>query len=139
MLFWWGCPSFYFLIHNFNSTSFPTLMCLNLFLITAASFRFLIYRFNVTFYATFNIFFFTTACFTPFWYVYIDILIVGVTFSSTFSVYFIHKTAFFGEGLYVPSFFSVLFISVQYFNFRCNLLPKLIFYCIHQRKFFIHI
>ena len=63
MLFRWGCTSFHFLIHNFNSTSSPKLAYSNLFLFTTASFHLLIYNTNVIFSATlqyFNLFHFTT-------------------------------------------------------------------------------
>ena len=49
MLFWWGCPSFHFLIYNINSTSSPTLTYSNLLIFTNASFHLLIYNINVVF------------------------------------------------------------------------------------------
>ena len=49
LFFWWGCPSFHFLIYNINSTSSPKIMYSNLFLFTTASFYFLIYNINVIF------------------------------------------------------------------------------------------
>ena len=66
MLFWWRYPSFCFLIHNFNSTSSPTLTYSNLLLFTTAYFHFLIYDINMTFSATlkyFNLLHFTNFSF----------------------------------------------------------------------------
>ena len=49
MLFQWGCPSFHFLIHNFNLTYSPALTYSNISLLSNASFHFPIYIFNVDF------------------------------------------------------------------------------------------
>ena len=136
-MFWWGFPSFKFLIHNINSTSSPTLTYCNIFLFTNAFLHFLIYSFNVTFSATltyFNLFLFTTFPFHFF------VCILGINFiphlrtpisSSSlllallhFGIYalkfelemlhvarlvrFFSQTAFFGECLDVTSFFLFL-------------------------------
>ena len=129
------------LIHNFNSASFSTLIYSNLFLFTTASFDFLNYSFNVIFSATLDIFLFAAACFTPLWYVHNNIWLGGVTFYSTCSASFIHKTAFWGEGLDVPSFFLFLsfFPMFRLSNSSSFCFLNWIFNCIRQRTFVIHI
>ena len=66
LLFWWGCPSFHFIIYNTDLNSSPTLMYSNLFLFTTASFHFFSHNINVTFSPTLtfsNLFHVTTASF----------------------------------------------------------------------------
>ena len=117
-----------------------TLRYFNLFLFTIFSFHLFIFNLSIPFYPNLthsNLFLFTIDFFTPLWYVRIKILIGGVTFCSTCLGCLINKTTFFLEGLYVPSFILFQdFLYVQSFNFRCTLLPLLVFlYCIYQNKF----
>ena len=130
------------LIYIFNVTFSATLRYFNLLPFTNFSFHYFICILNITFYPTLthsNIFLFTTACFTPLWYVCIKIWIGVVTCISTCSGCLIHKKDFFWRslGCTLLFFVSVLFFSVQSFNFCCTLLPLLIFF-LHLAKYFFH-
>ena len=99
-LFLFTTASFHFLIYNINVTFSATLMYFNLFHFTTASFHFLICNLNNTFTPTLkhsNIFLFPTAWFNLLWYVSIIIWIGGVTYCSTCSGCFTHKTGFLGR------------------------------------------
>ena len=136
-MFWWRCPYFTFLIHNFNSTSSPSLMYYNIFLFATAYFNFLIYSFKVTFYATLNIFFFTTDWLNPLLYVKINIWIGGVIFCSTCSGCFINKKAFFWRRLRCTFLFLFLsFFLSQSFNFCCTLIPLVMFFIVSIKRHF---
>ena len=109
--------SFHFLIYNINVTVSDTPKYFNLFHFTNFFFHFLIFNINITFSPTIThsiIFLFATACFTPFWYVIIKILIGGVTCCWTCSGCFIHKKI--GEILDLL-FFLLFLVFFSLFSF----------------------
>ena len=116
-----------------------TLKYFNFFHFTISPLYFLICNLNIHFYPTLtisNIFLFTTACFTPLWYVSIRIWIGGVTCCSNCLGCFIHKKPFSWIRLRCTLLYLVSFFSVKFLNLRCNLLPWLIFFdCIYQKTF----
>ena len=123
----------------------PYLRIFNIFHFTTASFHFLICDININVSCALthsNILLFATDCFTQLWYVNIKFWIGGVTSWSTCSGRFIHKTSFFGEGLYVTSlfFFRTFFLySVfQFYSALCFLNWSVMIISIERHFSFIY-
>ena len=141
-LFLFTNASFHFLIYNINVTFYATLTYFNPLQFNTAYFHFFVYNLNINFSPELihsGIFLLTTACFTPMWHVSIKIWIGGVTCCSDCSGLF--KNWFFWRRLRCTllSFVCGIFLSVQFFNFCCTLIPQIDISRSHLSKDIFHV
>ena len=116
-------------------------MYLNIFHFTTDYFHLLIYDLNINLHPTLtnsNFFLLTNVCFTPFWYVRIEIWTGCVTCCLTCLGCLINKTCFFWRRLRCTflCFVSGIFSSSQFLRFCCAMLPQLIFMIVSIKRHF---